>query len=120
MFDVLWRIDLDLLTHVMYNVGLRITERDRFPTWRKWLPIRPGDIPPEAIPIATEVLEEVERRAGKELAEIGEEQMQPLEFMMHRIARERRVREMKVDETRAQRLLEELRRDYGDVSRRVA
>lgn len=120
MFDVLWRIDLDLLTHVMYNVGLRITERDRFPTWREALPIRPGDIPPEAIPVATEVLEEVERLAGKELAEIDEEQMEPLVCAMQRIDRERRERETPYDRERGRRLLEELRRDYGDLSRRVA
>jgi hypothetical protein len=120
MFDVLWKVDLPMLNEVLYNVYLRISERDRFPAWRRWLPIRPGDIRPEALRVATEVLEEIELRAGKPLGEIGQEEMRPLEGAIHGIARERREREMDVDEERAERLLEELRRDYGDVSRRVA
>jgi hypothetical protein len=120
MFDVLWRIDLATLTEVSYNVGLRILERDRFPAWREWLTLRPGDIRPAAVAPATEVLEEIERRAGKPLGEIWEEEMRPYELRMHEIARERRRREPGYDPERAERLLEELRRDYGDLRRRVA
>lgn len=120
MFDVLWKIDLPLLDDVLYNVGLRISERDRFPTWQRWLPIRPGDISPAAIPIATEILQEVEHRAGKPLGGIGEEEMRPLERAMHTIARERRERETGYDPVRGRRLLDELHREYGDVTRRVA
>jgi hypothetical protein len=119
-FDVLWKVHLPMLNDVLYNVYFRISERDRFPTWRRWLPIRPGHIRPEALVVATEVLEEIERRVAKPLSEIGQEEMRPLERAIHGIARERREREMDVDEKRAERLLEELRRDYGDVSRRVA
>lgn len=120
MFDVLWRVDLATLSDVSYNVGLRIVERDRFPAWRKWLTLRPGDIRPAAVPAATEVLEEIERRAGKPLGEIGEQEIEPYQLGMYEIARERRRREMGSDPERAERLLEELRRDYGDLRRRVA
>lgn len=118
MFGVLSRIDLDTLDEVSYHVGLRILERDRFPSWRDWLAIRPGDIRPAAVRPATEVLEEIERCAGKPLGEIGEEEMRPYQLRLYGITRQRRLRERSPDPARADRLLEELRRDYGDVSRR--
>jgi hypothetical protein len=90
MFDVLRTIDLALLNDVLYNAGLRITERDRFPTWRRWLAVRPGDILPDAVPIATAVLEEIERRAGKPLAELTDREVRPFERAMYEISRERR------------------------------
>jgi hypothetical protein len=120
MFDVLWKVDLPTLNDVLYNVYLRISERDRFPTWRRWLPIRPGDIGPQALTVATEILEEIERRAGKPLHQVTEAGILPYHREMHRISTERHERESTVDAARALELLEELRRDYGDLSRRVA
>ena len=61
MFEILRTAPIELLTDAAYRIALRIREREHFPNWRKWLPIRPDDQPhPASIAVATGVLAEIE------------------------------------------------------------
>lgn len=114
MFDVLRSIQSDVATEAVYRIGLRIYEREYFQDWRRWLPLRPNDHPaPEALAAATQVLEEIERRAGKPLGQLDDAEIEPYRRKVHRIMDQRRARERTVDPAVAQRILEEMRRDYG-------
>jgi hypothetical protein len=114
MFDELRSAAKDVATEVAYRVGLRIYERDRFPTWRDWLAMRPNSrMSDDAVRIATHILEQIEERTGKPLAAITDEEMRPFTGEMYDVMEERRKAEPKGDPAVARRILEEMRRDYG-------
>lgn len=121
MFQVLKDTNLKIVDEALYHMGLRIHERRYFPEWRHWLPLRTsGVLRPESIEVATAVLEEIEARAGKPLCAIDDDEMRRYTRMIDGISDERRSRELNLDPERGERLLEELRREYADVGRRVA
>lgn len=114
MFDELRSAEKDVATEVAYRVGLRIYERDRFPTWRNWLATRPDNrMSDKAVRISTGILEQIEARTGKPLSTIADEEMSPFLREMYDVMDERRKAEPKGDPAVTQRILEEMRRDYG-------
>jgi hypothetical protein len=114
MFDILRTADRAVANDAAYRVGLRIREREYFRNWRKWLPLRPDDrLFPCSIAIATRVIEEIERAAGKRLSELTDEELDPFERRINEILRERRAAEHPDTEGVGERILAELRRDYG-------
>lgn len=114
MFEILLSVHSDVATEAAYRIGLRIYEREYFSDWRKWLPLRPNDGPfPEAITVATDVLEEIESRAGKRLAMLTDAQLKPYERRIRDIMTERQREEYPDPDGTGERILEELRRDYG-------
>jgi hypothetical protein len=114
MFEPLRSVREDVATEVAYRVGLRIYERDRFPTWRNWLAVRPNNrMSEEAVRISTHILEQIEARTGKPLATIPDEEMSPFLREMYDVMEQRWRAERKGDPAVAQRILEEMRRDYG-------
>jgi hypothetical protein len=116
LFEALHEARLDLLTEVSYLVGLRFSERDRFPSWRKWLPIRPGDSTDEAVALAARLIEDIERAEGKPLARLTERELGPYHRCIHNIVDRRREQEDPPDPEvveRAKQALEEMRRMYG-------
>jgi hypothetical protein len=120
MLDELRSAAKDVATEVAYRVGLRIYERDRFPTWRNWLATRPDNrMSEEAVRISTHILEQIETRTGKPLALIPDEEMSPYLRQMYDVMEERWRAERKGDPAVAQRILEEMRRDYGHPDRRA-
>lgn len=114
MFDALRSTRSDIATDVSYHVGLRVWERDRFPNWRRSLRERPDDrIRPEALTIATEILEQIESGTGKPLADLTDEEVHPYLRAMYEVMDRRREAERTLDPAVARRILEEMRRDYG-------
>jgi len=114
VFDELRAVAKDVATEVAYRVGLRIYERDRFPTWRNWLATRPNNrMSDDAVRIATHILEQIEERTGKPLCTIADDEMSPFLGEMYDVMEERRKAEPKGDPAVARRILEEMRRDYG-------
>jgi hypothetical protein len=114
MFDVLRTADSDVANDAAYRVGLRIRERAYFRDWRKWLPLRPDDrLFPTSIGVATRVLEEIERRTGKRLSDLTEAELEPFQRRVHDIIDERWAAEYPDPDGVGERILEELRRDYG-------
>jgi hypothetical protein len=114
MYDELRSAAKDVATEVAYRVGLRIYERDRFPTWRNWLATRPNNrMSDEAVRIATHILEQIEERTGKPLSAIRDDEMRQFTGEMYDVVEQRWRAERKGDPAVAQRILEEMRRDYG-------
>jgi hypothetical protein len=114
MFEILRNADSNTAVDAAYRIGLRISERDRFPTWRKWLPIRP-DVQwfPESIAVAARVLEEIEAATGKPLAELSDDEVAPYQRRIRKIMRARSRAEFPDPDGVGERILQELRRDYG-------
>lgn len=114
MFDVLRTADSDVANDAAYRVGLRIRERAYFRDWRKWLPLRPDDqLFPASIAVATRVLEEIERQTGKRLSELTDAELEPFQRRVHAIIDERWAAEYPDPDGVGERILQELRRDYG-------
>jgi hypothetical protein len=116
LFEELHDARLDLLTEVVYLIGLRFSERDRFPTWRKWLPLRPGDSTDEAVALAARLIEDIEGAEGKPLAQLTERELGPYRRCIHNIVDRRREQENPKDPEvveQARRSPEEMRRLYG-------
>ncbi|HEU4881131.1 MAG TPA: hypothetical protein VFT45_02765 [Longimicrobium sp.] len=114
MFEPLRTAREDVATAVAYRVGLRIYERERFPTWRNWLATRPDDrMSDEAVRISTHILEQIEARTGKPLSTISDQEMSPFLREMYDVMEQRWRANRKGDPAVAQRILEEMRRDYG-------
>lgn len=122
MFEILDRVELPVAEEALYHLGLRLYERKHFPDWRRWLSLRTSEIlAPESIDVAASVLGEVECRTRTALGEMDDDLVAAYERAIRLIVSGRRKAERPVlDPERGRRLLEELRRDYGDVSRRVA
>lgn len=122
MFRILRDADFDVAEEALYHAGLRLHERQYFPEWRHWLPLRTsGILAPESIEVAAAVLEEIERRSGKPLGALSDDELSPYNREIYRISDERREKERPgLGREVGERLLEELRREYGDLSRRVA
>lgn len=120
MFESLRSTSREVATQVAYRVGLRIYERDRFPTWRTWLAVRPDSrMSDEAVQIATGILEQIEERTGKPLSVVTDEEVSPYLREMYDVMEQRWRAERKGDPAVARRILEEMRRDYGHPDRRA-
>jgi hypothetical protein len=121
MFDELRSASKEAATDVAYRVGLRVWERDRFRDWRKWLNARPdGRLSPEAVQVATHMLEQIEAGTGKPLAELSDAEVRPYLHAMYEVMEQRWKAEATLDPAVARRILEEMRRDYGSHYRAVA
>ena len=120
MFESLRSTAKEVATQVAYRVGLRIYERDRFPSWRDWLATRPDTrMSGEAVEIATHILEQIEERTGKPLAAITDEEMSPYLRAMYDVMDQRYQAERRLDPAIGRRILEEMRRDYGHPDQRA-
>lgn len=114
MFEILRTAPIELLTDAAYRIALRIREREHFRNWRKWLPIRPDDQPhPASIAVATGVLAEIERRTGKPLGDLTDADLRPYERRINDLLDGRYAEEYPDPDRIGERILEELRRDYG-------
>jgi hypothetical protein len=115
MFDVLRNVDRDVATEALYLLGLRFHERPYFPGWRHWLQVRsPTPHHPRSMEVAAEVIEEIETRSGKAFEELSEDEVTPYRSAVYAIVERRQRSEGRnVDPERARRILEEMRRDYG-------
>lgn len=114
MFDLLNEVPQGVATEAVYFAGLRISERGRYPDWRRWLPLRPGDPTyPESVDAAAKLLEELECRAGKPLAELTDAEVEPVWDEARKVIDERYDREIPRDPEEAERELADLRRRYG-------
>lgn len=114
MFEELRSTSKDTATDVVYRVGLRIWERERVPIWRKWLATRPHNrLTPDATQVATRILEQIEARTGKPLAELSDAEVSPYLQAMYDVMEQRSKAERTLDPAVGRRILEEMRRDYG-------
>lgn len=113
MFEELENVDQSVANEAVYRVGLRIYERDRFPTWRRWLADRPPTREAGSIPLAERILETIERRTGKPLSELTDEEVRPHTARIDEIMSARRRRENRVPPERVDQILAEMRAQYG-------
>jgi hypothetical protein len=121
MFDLLKTVRGEVATEAVYLAGLRIREREFFPEWRRWLPLRPGNATfPESLRVAAGLLDAIERDAGVPLARLGEADVEPYQRAIRALMDERYRRERRGDPSVARRILAEMRRDYGSPERAVA
>ncbi|HEX6370788.1 MAG TPA: hypothetical protein VF006_17860 [Longimicrobium sp.] len=115
MFELLNEVPRGVATEAIYFAGLRISERFRYPDWRHWLPLRPGDPTfPESVDAAGQLIEELEARAGKPLAQLTDAEVRPLWDEAHRVMDARRHREIPPDPALGARVLADLERRYGE------
>jgi hypothetical protein len=115
MFELLNEVPRGVATEAIYFAGLRISERFRYPDWRRWLALRPGDPTfPESVDAAARLMEELEARAGKPLAQLTDAEVRPLWDEAHRVMDARRHREIPPDPALGARVLADLERRYGD------
>jgi hypothetical protein len=115
MFDLLNTVPRGVATEAIYFAGLRIRERARFPDWRRWLPLRPGDATyPESVDAAGKLIEELEARAGKPLAELTDAEVEPIWEEARKVMKDRYDREIPPDPELAERVLADLHRRYGE------
>jgi hypothetical protein len=120
MFEELESVDQGVANEAVYRVGLRMYERDRFPTWRRWLADRPPAREAGSIPLAERILGTIERRTGKPLVELTDDELRPYRLCMDRIMRARHRRENRADPARVQQILDEMRAQYSHPADRVA
>ena len=113
MFEELESTELDVAEEALYRVGLRLYERDRFPTWRQWLADRPPSSDPGAVSLAERILDTLERVTGKPLSELADSEIRPYRRRMHEIMSARYRRETRADPARVRQILEEMRVQYG-------
>lgn len=115
MFNVLNEVPFGVAIEAIYFAGWRVRERAHYPDWRRWLPLRPGDATfPGSVAAAAKIIEELECRAGKPLAELSEAELEPIWLQAHRVFDERLHREFPPDPVRGEQLLADLRRRYGN------
>jgi hypothetical protein len=115
MFDLLNEVPRGVATEAIYFAGLRISERVRFPDWRRWLPLRPGDPTyPESVDAAAKLIEELEARTGKPLAELADAEVEPVWREARRVMSARYDREIPHDPVVGERVLADLRSRYGE------
>lgn len=115
MFNVLNEVPFGVAVEAIYFAGLRVRERAYYTDWRRWLPLRPGDAThPESVDAAARLIEELECRAGKPLAELTDAQLEPIWLQAHRVFDARMHREFPPDPVRGERLLADLRQRYGE------
>jgi hypothetical protein len=114
MFEVLHSGDLNVLSNAVYLIGLRMREREYYPDWRRWMPLRSGDgHRPQAYEVAVGIIEEIEIAEGRSIAELSDRELDPYVHCIHEILRQRRAAEHPNTEGVGERILAELRRDYG-------
>lgn len=115
MFDLLNEVPRGVATEAIYFAGLRIRERARYPDWRRWLPLRPGDPTyRESVDTAAQLIEEIESRAGKPLSELTDAEVEPIWEVARGVMRDRYDREIPPDPAVGERVLADLHRRYGD------
>lgn len=115
MFDVLKEVPFGVAIEAIYFAGLRIRERAYYPDWRRWLPLRPGDAThPGSVDAAARLIEELESRTGKPLAELTDPELEPIWAKAHKVFDERADREIPPDPILGERVLADLRRRYGE------
>lgn len=115
MFDLLNQIPRGAAAEAIYFVGWRISERAYYPDWRRWLPLRPGDPAfPESTSAAEKLIEELEARAGKPLAELTDEEVDRIWEVARKVMKDRYDREIPPDPEQAERVLADLHRRYGE------
>lgn len=114
MFQVLQRVRHEVATEAVYLAGLRMRERGFIPDWRRWIVRRTGAPVFAASPaVAATLIEEIERQAAKPLAELSDAELDAFHRRIHDIMAERHAREYPDPDGIGERILEELRRDYG-------
>lgn len=123
MFEVLRRISDEDLVQAMYWIGLRLRFRTRFSdaVYQRTLAEKPDaqtEITPTAQAAVAQVLEEIEAAEGKPIHELSEVRIDPYLQLMYEIEDERKEPADPETTARALRILDEMRRDYGDVGRR--
>jgi hypothetical protein len=115
MFNVLNEVPFGVAIEAIYFAGLRIRERAHYPDWRRWLPLRPGDpTHPESVNAAARLIEELESRMGKPLAELTDTEVEPIWAQAHSVFDARADREIPPDPVLGERLLADLRSRYGE------
>lgn len=115
MFDLLNQIPRGAAAEAIYFAGLRTRERRYYPDWRRWLPLRPGDPAfPESLDAAATLIEELEARAGKPLAELADAEVQPIWEDARAVMKDRYDREIPPNPAAADRVLADLHRRYGE------
>lgn len=115
MFDLLNRVPRGVATEAIYFAGLRIREREYYRDWRRWLPLRPGDPTfSGSLDAAARLLEEIEDRAGKPLAELPAGEIERWWIAAHGVMEERYERERPSNPVVGDRILAELRHAYGE------
>jgi hypothetical protein len=120
MFDILRTVDSAVANDAAYRIALRIRERERFRDWRRWLPLRPDDrLFPGSIRVAARVLQDIERRTGKPLGDLTDAEVRPFQRRIDDLMDERARAEFPDPDGVGERLLQELRRDYGDGRHRA-
>lgn len=120
MFDLLRTVKREVATEAVYFAGLRIREREFIPDWRRWLPLRPGSPTfPESVDVAAQLLTEIEEQAGKPLERLTDAEIEPYHQSIHEVMDERYAAERRSDPARGDRVLESLRREYGNPNLRA-
>jgi hypothetical protein len=120
MFDLLRTVRREVATEAVYFAGLRISERDFIPDWQRWLPVRPGNPTfPESVEVAAQLLREMEERAGKPLGCLTDAEIAPYQRSIHEVMDERYAETRSGDPGLGDRVLDELRREYGEPNLRA-
>lgn len=114
MFEVLKSVRREVATEAVYLAGLRLRERGAFADWRRWLVTRTGDpVFPASVGVAVKLLEEMEIRAARPLAEFSDAEARTFQRRIHDIMDARYAAAYPDPDGVGERILEELRRDYG-------
>ena len=116
MFDITRRLDDFTLTNVKYHVGLRVFERDRFSghaerVERMHAIMNPDELP--LIPTIECIVGEIELDAGAPIERLSDIQLRKYTLRLDEIADARRPPPSPESIERAERLLEEIRREFG-------
>ncbi|HEX8693215.1 MAG TPA: hypothetical protein VF746_12385 [Longimicrobium sp.] len=128
MLETLYSVPRSILVEVVYQVGLRLYVRARFPLTGEAEEIAEAAANPKAIDLETASVEEVvtgllgeiQRAEAKPLAELSDEEAGKYIVRMNEIVNERTEPATPEQIRRAEATLEEMRRDYGGYSRKVA
>jgi hypothetical protein len=128
MLDTLYSVPESILVEVVYQVGLRLYVRARFPLTGEAEEIAAAAATPKAIDpgaasveeVVISLLGEIQRAEAKPLAELSDEEAGKYILRMSEIVDERAEPATPEQIRRAEATLEEMRRDYGGYSRKVA
>lgn len=116
MFEITRTLDDRALNSVAYHVYLRFFERDRFFGHGERVERMRAIMEPHALPLIPEVetiVGEIEQDSGMPLESMTEEQLSVYVREIERITRDRRPPSTPETIARAERALEEIRREFG-------
>lgn len=116
MFEITEYLDDRRLTSVMYHVQLRIYERDRFPGREARIERMRAvmmDSELELIPMVERIVAEIERDAGLPLELLPEPRATKYALQLGEVSSARVRSRPGYDPERGDRLLEEIRQQYG-------